>query len=92
MDKQEVVNKISDLEDFVFEIRRVSGKGSEWGVELEAEELEELKTAHRLLDKISARVLNTEEQIKDYELYQKDVRAEYAATRGVRSGPIGGRR
>jgi hypothetical protein len=83
---------VSQLEDFAFELNRVTGRNSKYHIELEGEELEDFQTAFDLLDKLTLRVLETEKQCDDYELYQKEVRAEYAATRGVRSGPVGGRR
>jgi len=90
--EQKYYRDLSQLADFVFELQRVTGSDSKYRINLEGEELDDFEVAYALLDKLSLRVLNTEEQCRDYELYQKEVRAEYAATRGVRSGPIGGRR
>ena len=83
---------LSQLADFVFELQRVTGSDSKYRIELEGEEWNDFEQAYALLDKLSLRVLETEEHCRDYELYQKEVKAEYWATRGVCSGPIGGRK
>jgi len=82
-DQQKYWRDLSQLEDFVFELQRVTGKQSKHQVRLEGDEWDDFEVAYALLDKLSLRVLRTEEQIEDYELYQKDVRAQYNSTRGV---------
>lgn len=91
-DEQKYYRDLSQLADFVFELQRVTGSDSKYRIRLEGEELDDFEVAYALLDKLSLRVLETEERVADYELYQKEVRAEYAATRGVCSGQIGGRK
>ena len=87
-DEQKYYRDLSQLADFVFELQRVTGRDSKYRIELEGEEWDDFEVAYALLDKLSLRVLDTEERVADYELYQKEVRAEYAATRGVCSGRI----
>jgi len=89
---QKYYRDLSQLADFVFELQRVTGSDSKYRIELEGEEWDDFEVAYALLDKLSLRVLDTEERVADYELYQKEVRAEYWATRGVCSGPVGGRK
>ena len=91
-DEQKYYRDLSQLADFVFELQRVTGRDSKYRIELEGEEWDDFEVAYALLDKLSLRVLDTEERVADYELYQKEVKAEYWATRGVCSGPIGGRK
>jgi hypothetical protein len=91
-DEQKYYRDLSQLADFVFELQRVTGSDSKYRIELEGEEWDDFEVAYALLDKLSLRVLDTEERVADYELYQKEVRAEYWATRGVCSGPVGGRK
>ena len=91
-DEQKYYRDLSQLADFVFELQRVTGSDSKYRIELEGEEWDDFEVAYALLDKLSLRVLDTEERVADYELYQKEVRAEYWATRGVCSGPLGGRK
>ncbi|MEK9983954.1 MAG: hypothetical protein VXB01_01385 [Opitutae bacterium] len=91
-EQQKYFLDVSQLEDFAFELNRVTGRSSKYHIELEGEEWEDFQTAFDLLDKLTLRVLETEKQCDDYELYQKEVRAEYAATRGLCSGQIGGRK
>lgn len=89
-DEQKYYRDLSQLADFVFELQRVTGSDSKYRIELEGEEWDDFEVAYALLDKLSLRVLETEERVADYELYQKEVKAEYWATRGVCSGPVGG--
>lgn len=89
-DEQKYYRDLSQLADFVFELQRVTGSDSKYRIELEGEEWDDFEVAYALLDKLSLRVLETEERVNDYELYQKEVKAEYWATRGVCSGPLGG--
>ena len=89
---QKYYRDLSQLADFVFELQRVTGSDSKYRIELEGEEWNDFEQAYALLDKLSLRVLETEERVNDYELYQKEVKAEYWATRGVCSGPLGGRK
>lgn len=89
---QKYYRDLSQLADFVFELQRVTGSDSKYRIELEGEEWDDFEVAYALLDKLSLRVLETEERVNDYELYQKDAKAEYWATRGVCSGPLGGRK
>jgi len=91
-DEQKYYRDLSQLADFVFELQRVTGSDSKYRIELEGEEWDDFEVAYALLDKLSLRVLDTEERVADYELYQKEVKAEYWATRGVCSGPVGGRK
>ena len=91
-DAQKYYRDLSQLADFVFELQRVTGSDSKYRIELEGEEWNDFEQAYALLDKLSLRVLETEERVNDYELYQKEVKAEYWATRGVCSGPLGGRK
>jgi hypothetical protein len=91
-DEQKYYRDLSQLADFVFELQRVTGSDSKYRIRLEGEEWDDFEVAYALLDKLSLRVLDTEERVADYELYQKEVRAEYWATRGVCSGPVGGRK
>ena len=91
-DEQKYYRDLSQLADFVFELQRVTGSDSKYRIELEGEEWDDFEVAYALLDKLSLRVLETEERVADYELYQKEVKAEYWATRGVCSGPVGGRK
>jgi len=91
-DEQKYYRDLSQLADFVFELQRVTGSDSKYRIELEGEEWNDFEQAYALLDKLSLRVLETEERVNDYELYQKEVKAEYWATRGVCSGPLGGRK
>ena len=86
--EQKYYRDLSQLADFVFELQRVTGSDSKYRIELEGEEWDDFEVAYALLDKLSLRVLDTEERVADYELYQKEVRAEHAATRGVCSGRI----
>ena len=77
-------NDLSLLSDYVFELVRCTGLESKFQIELEGEEVEEFQIALNTLDKISARVCQTEEQIREYEKEREEINREYYASRGVK--------
>lgn len=77
-------NDLSLLSDYVFEIVRCTGLNSKYQIELEGEEVEDFQIALNTLDKISARVCQTEEQIREYEIEQAEMNREYYASRGIK--------
>ena len=77
-------NDLSLLSDYVFELVRCTGLDSTYRIELEPEELELFHAALNALDKISERVCQTEEQIREYEVEMADMNREYYASRGIK--------
>ena len=77
-------NDLSLLSDYVFELVRCTGLDSDFQIELEPEELELFQTALDALDKISARVCETEQQIREYQIEMAEMNREYYASRGVK--------
>ena len=94
MDEQTYWQKVSEINDFAFELYRVTGKLSIHRVELDDDELKEFELAHQILDKLSERVLRTDEQLDQYDQEWREneeaKRREYWSARGICSGPLGG--